>query len=83
MSGSDTCRSVEEIRQWLLGQIAQRARMPVEKIDPDEPLEVYSMDSINTIEMLGDLEQWLGRRVDPEVMFDCSTVSELSRRLGT
>ena len=74
--------SEEAIRAWLRERIAARVGMPEEKINAEEPLNRYVQDSITLVTIALELEQWLGTRVAPDVLFDSPSLSSLANRLA-
>ena len=73
--------SVEEIQNWLLTQISARLDLDVEEIDIDESFDSYALDSAQTMGLLNKLEIWLGRELNPVLIFNYPTVAELAERL--
>lgn len=74
--------SVEDIQNWLLEQFAQQLDLEPDDIDVDEPFDNYELDSSKTLVLLGRLEKWLGKELNPVLVFNYPTITELSQRLG-
>lgn len=62
----------EKIAAYLAEQLA----MPVEEIRPDTTFDDLGIDSLDTVEMIMDLEEELG--VDLEIDDQITTVGELA-----
>lgn len=70
------------IRDWLLGRVAQVTRTPLNRIEVDQPVTAYGMDSLAAATLAGELEEWLGCPVHNGVFFGTDTISGVSRALG-
>jgi thioester reductase-like protein len=80
-TGPVVVRSLAEIEAWLTNRIARRVGLNAAEIDPDLPFARYGIDSASAVRIAGDLEQWLGRRLPPTLLYECRTVRALARRL--
>lgn len=74
--------TAEEIRAWLSEQIALRLGVSPAEIDPQEPFTSYGLDSMELISVSGFLEQWLGRKFSPNLMYDYTTIDEVAAFLA-
>ncbi len=75
-------RSIAEIQSWLVTQLAERLKRSPQEIDVREPFVRYGLDSIGAIGISGDLEQWLGRRLAPTLVYEYPTIAALARYLA-
>ena len=80
--GSDRPPSALEIQNWIVNYVADLLEVESEEIDPDVPFERYGLDSASAVGMTGDVENWLGRKVDPTLLYDYPTVSSFSQHLS-
>jgi acyl carrier protein len=69
------------IRAWLLDYLAQLLQMPAEEISSKDPLAVYGLDSSGAVGLAGDLNLWLGLKLDPDVVYYHPTVDALAAYL--
>ncbi|MEJ7599640.1 MAG: acyl carrier protein [Kofleriaceae bacterium] len=76
-------RTAREIEDWLARVIARSLRVEQREIDVHQPFAELGMDSIAAVELSGDLERWLGRRIAPTVVWDYPSVSLLAAHLAT
>lgn len=76
-------RSAAEIERWLVRASARSLRVEERDIDPHRPFPELGMDSIAAVELSGDLELWLGRKVAPTVIWDYPTIALLAAHLAT
>jgi glutamate-1-semialdehyde-2,1-aminomutase len=73
---------VEEIQAWLVAELARRLNLTPEEIGVREPFARYGLDSIGAVGLSGELENWLGRRLDPTLAYDYPSVSALASYLA-
>lgn len=80
---NDVCsQPVETIQVWLVTQFAERLEIDPEDIDTCEPFDNYGLNSAETMILLGKLERWLGRNLNPTLIFNYPTIAELAQRLA-
>ena len=77
-----TNRTEADICGWCASYLSQMLEIPLEEIGPDVRLRRLGLDSANSIELVVELEDWLGIRLTPEVVFDHPTIAELARYLA-
>lgn len=78
---SQNGRSSESIRDWLVSRIAARFSAGG-AIDVREPLASYGLKSRDALELTGELEQWLGRRLSPGLIYHYPTIDAIARYLA-
>ncbi|MGV2390120.1 MAG UNVERIFIED_CONTAM: acyl carrier protein [Microcystis novacekii LVE1205-3] len=74
--------TVEDIQNWLVDQFAQQLDVDLDDIDIEEPFDNYELDSTKSLVLLGRLEKWLGKELNPVVIFNYPTIAELATLLG-
>lgn len=72
----------QEIRAWLTRRIASALEVPAEAIDATREFPSFGVDSVTAVAVTGDLEQWLGRTLDPTLLFTYSTIDLLAEHLA-
>jgi acyl carrier protein len=60
-----------EIQTWIVSYLSELL-----EIDPD------GLDSAVAVGMTGDLEDWLGTKLDPTLLYDYPTVASFSQHLA-
>ena len=58
-----------------------RLNISPDEIDIREEFTSYGLDSMELISVSGFLEQWLGRTLSPNVMYDYTTIADLAAYL--
>ncbi len=69
---------VEEISNWLVERIADRLDMENSEIDLDARITDYGLSSREAIMLSGELEDWLGFDLPPELLYEYPVISELA-----
>jgi acyl-CoA synthetase (AMP-forming)/AMP-acid ligase II/acyl carrier protein len=75
-------RSEADIAGWLAARLARESGIEAEEIDLGQPFASFGLDSARSLQLVGDLEAWLGRRLSPVVLWNYPTVEALARHLG-
>ena len=75
-------RTISEVREWLVARIARRLSMPAQEIPTDQPVTRLGIDSTEAVVISGELQEWLGRRIPPTVIWDHPTIDSLAEHLG-
>ena len=73
----------QEIRDWLTRRVATALDVPPGEIDTASEFPSFGVDSVTAVAVTGDLEQWLGRTLDPTLLFTYSTIDTLAKHLAT
>jgi acyl carrier protein len=72
----------QAIQAWLVSNIAQRLRVNPHDIDVQQPFTCYGLDSVIAVSLWNELEDWLGRRLSPTLVYDYPTIAALVRYLA-
>lgn len=74
--------SASEIQDWLVAYIANLLEIESEEVDVTIPFDRYGLDSSAAVGMTGDLEDWLGKEVEPILLYDYPTIEALAQHLS-
>lgn len=80
MTGIPTER---EIGDWLAEYVGELLTVPVSDIDRDATFDSFGIDSATAIGITGELQEWLGISIDPDVAYEHPTIRSLGRHLAT
>jgi acyl carrier protein len=72
-----------QIEAWLVRALAHSLQVADHEIDRERPLVELGLDSVAAVELSGRLEDWLGRRVEPTVLWDYPTIRSLAAALAS
>lgn len=70
------------IEAWITAYLSEVLSVPEQEIEPDVPVNRYGLSSADTLRLVGDLGEWLGRDLDPIVAYDHPTVAGLAAHLA-
>ena len=71
-----------EIRDWCLAYLARTVDNPSILIGPDIPFPQMGLDSATSAYFIVELEEWVGVELEPELVGDYPTVTELARHIA-
>lgn len=71
-------KNKDDIRTWLAKRLAEELRRPADKLDPQKPFAEYGIDSASAIGVVADLEDYLGRPLDPNLFYTNPTIHDLA-----
>lgn len=80
-SSQQASPSVAEIQAWLKNHLATSLEMSPEEIDIDVDFVDYGKNSVEIVNISGELEHFLGRRLDPMLVLDYANIRDLSEHL--
>lgn len=72
----------EAIQVWLKTQLAERLGLNSDEVDIDEDFSNYGLNSIEAVNLSGDLENRLGRRLPPTLLWDYPTIRAIADYLA-
>lgn len=67
----------QNIRNFVSGWIANQVNVPLESIDGSKSFADYGLNSMDTFSFHSDLEVWMQKTVDEEVIWESSTIDVL------
>ena len=74
--------STTEIQSWIVSYLAELLELDPNDIDLAIPFDNYGLDSAVAVGMTGDLEDWMGRELDPTLLYDYPTIEVLAQHLA-
>ena len=70
--------NAHEIQAWLIARIADTLRLKPSDIDVHKPFDSYGMSSTEAVILSGDLEELLGSKLSPTLIYDYPSIAVLS-----
>ncbi|MEN2978086.1 acyl carrier protein [Tistrella bauzanensis] len=70
------------IEAWLVAYLADRLGHDPAEIRRNVRFERMGVDSLAVVSMTGELEEWLGVKVEPTTAYDNPTISDLAAALA-
>lgn len=75
-------QTTESIRSWLVARLAEEVGIPPEEITTAEPFAYYGIDSPSAGALVGELGDWLGRRISMSALYNHPTIDALASHLA-
>ncbi|MBX7165976.1 MAG: acyl carrier protein [Pirellulales bacterium] len=75
-------RSAEELRAWLVDQLAALLAVDAAAVDVDKPFTDYGLSSAEAVILAGDLGKWIGRSLPPTLAWDFPTIADLAEHIA-
>jgi len=72
----------DDIQAWLIEKITAMDDVDAASVDIREPFSSYGLTSRAAVGLSGDLEEWLGRRLSPALVYEHPTIEALARHLA-
>ena len=73
----------EAIQGWLIDKLAEILEIESSQIDVEQNFEDYALESAEAINLSGDLEDLLGHRLPPTLLWDHQNIAALSQYLAS
>ncbi|WP_250121429.1 aminotransferase class I/II-fold pyridoxal phosphate-dependent enzyme [Chroococcidiopsis sp. CCMEE 29] len=77
VSFSNRSQTAEAIQSWLVYNLAQRLKLEPQEIEIQKDFIDYGLNSIEAINLSGELENFLGCRLDPTLIWDYPNIETL------
>jgi acyl carrier protein len=74
--------SVTEIQAWLVAHLAESLELEPQAIETRKDFTDYGLNSIELVNISGELELFLGCRLDPTLVLNYPNIEALSKYLG-
>ncbi|HKX31666.1 MAG TPA: beta-ketoacyl synthase N-terminal-like domain-containing protein, partial [Blastocatellia bacterium] len=75
--------TAQEIQTWLIAKIAELTGLEPSEISVSEPFSALGLTSREAVMTSGDLEDRLGRRLPPSLLYDYPSIEALVRHLAS
>ncbi|MGL6344193.1 MAG: AMP-binding protein [Waterburya sp.] len=70
------------IQDWLVSWVAKEKNLSVQEINPNISLTDYGFNSLDSMNLLGDLENWLGYSIVPDWLWDSPSIEALANQIA-
>lgn len=72
----------QRIREFLVRAVAESLDIPPERVSTTSPLIHFGLDSVAAVNISGELENVLGRKLPPTILFDYPTIEAIAAALA-
>jgi acyl carrier protein len=69
------------IQDWVISWIAKERNLDIKEINPNQSLTYYGLNSLDSMNLHGDLETWLGYSIVPEWLWDSPSIDALINQI--
>ena len=80
--GINVAYKAEAIQGWLIDKLAETLEIEPSQIDIGLDFEEYGLESAEAINLSGDLEEYLDRRLPPTLLWDYQNIAALAQYLA-
>jgi acyl-CoA synthetase (AMP-forming)/AMP-acid ligase II/alkylation response protein AidB-like acyl-CoA dehydrogenase/acyl carrier protein len=70
------------IEQFLIAEVASALKLQKSSIDPTRSLLYYGVDSVTTVMLAANLEDWLQLSINPEIVYNLPVIRQLAAELA-
>ena len=70
------------IEQFLIAEVALALKLQKSSIDPTRSLLYYGVDSVTTVMLAANLEDWLQLSINPEIVYNLPVIRQLATELA-
>lgn len=74
--------SKEEFGVWLTDKVSEYLGIERTRISPEKEFTIYGLDSATAVSIAGEMEDWIGRELNPEQMWEFPSINLLSSYLA-
>lgn len=82
MSGQPDAPDIETLSAWLVDRLARDLRLAPARIDVHAHFSAFGLDSVSAVQIAGDLEDLLHRRLPDTLLWEHPSVHALATRLA-
>jgi len=72
-------RDESAVRDWLQARMARHLKTEQTAIDPARSFEEYGLDSLFAVQVTGELEKVVERRLSPALLFENGCINDVAR----
>src|SRR5437660_5623215 len=77
----ERAQEIKDISAWLVKRIADCAQIAPSQVDVYASFASYGLSSMDIFSISGELEEWLGQKLQPTLLYNYPTIDLLARAL--
>ncbi|MDX1387520.1 MAG: AMP-binding protein, partial [bacterium] len=81
-SPAGSSQGMIDIQAWLIDRLSDHLEVDPNSINASQPLSEFGLDSKDAVNLSGDLEDWLGRKLSPTLLWKYPTIEKLAEYLA-
>src|SRR4051812_48133543 len=74
-------QELEKISAWLVNKLTSYTDIAASDVDVYESFASYGLSSTDAVSLSGELEEWLGRKLPPTLLYSYPTINLLAHAL--
>lgn len=82
MTQPGTPWSEDALQEWLIDKLAAELGIDPADIDVQQPFAQYGVDSVLAVTLVADLEDAMGRELNPTLLFDFPCIEAIAQHLA-
>lgn len=82
-SDHGTDHDATSIARWIALKLEEALELEPGEMRHDQPFDVYGLDSTLAVTLVGNLEDWLGRSLAPNLVYEYPTIAALAGHLAS
>ena len=75
-------KTKDEAQEWIIQWLEENAGVTSDTIDINKPFAEYHLDSLTSVEMSYDLEEWSGKELSVTTAWNYPTIDKMSEYLS-
>jgi acyl carrier protein len=75
-------RDHREIEEWIVTWLSKRLKLAENEIAPGMEFVNLGLSSRDAVMLAGELERWLGKELDPTLLWDHPTIEGLASHIA-
>ena len=75
-------KTKDEAQEWIIKWLQENAGVTSDSIDINKPFADYHLDSLTSVEMSYDLEEWSGKELSVTTAWNYPTINKMSEYLS-
>lgn len=69
----------DAIKAWLVERLAKHLKREANTIESSKPFEEYGLDSLFAVQVTGELEKVVERRLSPALLFENTCIDDVAK----
>jgi len=74
--------SQQALTTWLVTKVKTIAKIESTEVDINEQFINYGLNSVDAVNLSGELEDYVGYEIPASIMYEFSTINELAQQLS-
>ena len=75
-------KTQEEVQAWIVDWLKSNADISTDSIELDKPFADYHLDSLTSVELSYDLEEWSGKELSVTTVWNYPTINKMAEYLS-